>query len=256
MNRHDDAEQRVSAWLHDEAQGELPDWVLQETFERTRETPQQRGLRGWLAVLTHSTRATAQGRTLMLTVPKLSAVVAATALVTTAIVGISLAPAAEVQVPGAETTARSFVEFSGKTRFGDCFGDELARETSPGFVRETNAVGHYCVNPIAEDFGDPRLGGEFRVWTGGNDGYGLGPTIWSSRFSMHDDAGAWVQRPSLTLSHADGSGPNEVVVMDGRGAYEGLSVIAEVHLFDNVWTWSGYVIEGDLPPVPEVVLPE
>lgn len=256
MNRHDDTEQRVSEWLHDEAQGELPDWALQEAFRRTRETSQQRGLRGWLAAFTHGTRTTVQGRTLMLTVPKLSAVVAATALATAAIVGVSLAPSSQEQVPGAETTARSFVEFSGKTQFGPCFGTEQARETSSGFVRETNEAGYYCLNPIAEDFGDPRLAGEFRVWTGGNDGYGLGPTIWSSRFSMHDDEGAWVQRPNLTLSHADGSGPNDVVIMDGLGAYEGLSLIAEVHLFDATWTWRGYIIEGDLPPVPEVLLPE
>ena len=256
MNRHDDAEQRLSGWLRDEAQGELPDWVLQETFSRTHKLPQQRGLRGWLAASTRGTRTATQGRTLMLTIPKLSAVVAATALATAAIVGVSLAPAVDEQVPGAEGDARSFVAFSGETQFGDCFGSELPRETSPGFVRETNEVGHYCVNPIAEGFGDPRLAGEFRVWTGGNDGYGLGPTIWSTRFSMHDEDGAWVQRPSLTLSHADGSGPNEVVVMDGLGAYDGLSLIAEVHLFDSLWTWDGYIIEGDLPPVPEVLLPE
>ena len=254
MKRHEDADRRVSAWLRDEARGELPDWVMRETFKRTRELPQQRGPRGWLAALTNGTRSTTHGRTIMLTIPRLGAVIAVTALATAAIVGVSTTPAEE-PVPGAETATRSFVEFSGKTQFGPCYGSELTPEISPGFVRETSDTGHYCVNPITENFGDPRLAGEFRVWTGGNDGYGLGPTIWSSRFSMHDDEGAWVQRPNLTLSHADGSGPNEVVTMDGRGAYEGLSLIAEVHLFDMVWTWDGYIIEGDLPPIPEVLLP-
>ena len=255
MRHRDDAERRVSTWLRDEARGELPDWVLRETFARTRELPQQRGLRGWLVALTQSTRTTTQGRVIMLSIPVLGVVVAVTAVVTAVFVGAFAGPA-ETPVPGAEAPARTFVAFSGSTRYGDCVGSELERETSPGFVRELSTAGTYCVNPIVEYFCDPRLSGEFRVWVGGNDGYGLGPTVWSQRFSIHDEQGAWVQRPSLTFNHADGSGPNEVVVMDGSGAYDGFSLVAEVDLFDSAWTWRGYIIEGDLPPVPEVRLPE
>ncbi len=251
MNRHDDAERRVSAWLHDEAQGELPDWVLQQTFERTRHEAQRRGLRGRLTSITGT--PTSAGSTTMFTIPRLAAVIAVTALATTAILNVSQT---SNEPAGAEATRAPAVEFTGKTQFGDCFGPDTTVQTSPGFVRETEEAGSYCVNPTTEAFTDPRLGGEFRVWVGGNDGYGLGPTIWSSRFSMHDEDGAWVQRPDLTLSHADGSGPNDVVIMDGSGAYDGLSLIAEVSFFDSVWTWRGYIIDGDLPPTPEVRLPE
>lgn len=255
MSNHDEAERRVRAWLRDEAHGELPDWVLRETFGRTREMPQQRGLHGWFAAFAHGARSMARGRTIMLTVPGLILVVAVTALATAVIVSLS-SPPADQPAAALETAPRTFAPFSGKTQFGDCVGSGPIVVSSPGFVRETDPAGAYCVNPIVEDFGDPRLRGEFRVWSGGNDGYGLGPTVWSHRFSMHDAEGKWVQRPSLSFNHADGSGPNEVVVMDGSGAYDGLSLVAEVDLFDSIWTWRGYIIEGDLPPVPEVRLPE
>jgi hypothetical protein len=254
MSRHDDAESQVSTWLHDEAEGELPDWVLDDTFQSSRETEQQRGLRGRLWAATNS-RSMHQGRTMMFTMPKLAAVIAVTALTTAAVVGVSLQsdPAAPA---GAQADRALAAEFSGETQFGDCFGPEPAIETSPGFVREAGVPGTYCTNPAHEEFTDPRLQGEFRVWGGSSDSYGLGPTIRSDRFSMHDDDGAWVQRPNLTLSHTDGSGPNEVVVMEGSGAYEGLNLIAEVSFFDGVWTWRGYIVEGDLPAAPEVELPE
>ena len=41
MNEQQDLEQRVSEWLEAEARGELPDWVLEETFEQTRKEPQE-----------------------------------------------------------------------------------------------------------------------------------------------------------------------------------------------------------------------
>ena len=47
MTSEPTAEQRISEWLHDEATGQLPDWVLTATFERTRAARQQRDLRRW-----------------------------------------------------------------------------------------------------------------------------------------------------------------------------------------------------------------
>ena len=41
MNEQRDLGRRVSEWLEEEARGELPDWVLEETFEQTRTEPQE-----------------------------------------------------------------------------------------------------------------------------------------------------------------------------------------------------------------------
>ena len=47
MTSEPTAEERISEWLHDEATGQLPDWVLTATFERTRADRQRRELRRW-----------------------------------------------------------------------------------------------------------------------------------------------------------------------------------------------------------------
>ena len=39
-------------------------------------------------------------------------------------------------------------------------------------------------------------------------------------------------------------------ILIGEGAYEGLTAIATVDLEDPVWSWHGWIIEGDLPPIP------
>ena len=41
-----------------------------------------------------------------------------------------------------------------------------------------------------------------------------------------------------------------------RGAYEGLTIIAEVDLKGQQWDWHGYIIDGGLPPMTEIILPE
>jgi hypothetical protein len=47
MTREQPVERRISEWLHEEASGQLPDWVLETTFERTRTERQRRGFSGW-----------------------------------------------------------------------------------------------------------------------------------------------------------------------------------------------------------------
>jgi hypothetical protein len=254
MTRHDDTETRVSTWLHDEAQGELPDWALQETFERTRAEPQQRGLRGRLAAITQPNGSSTRGRSNMFSFAKLTAVVGATALATTAILSVSLAPNDPVAPPGAEVDPAAPVEFTGRTSFGTCFGSSAYETGANGLTMERNE-GRYCNNPNSGSFTDQRLQGDFRVWQN-NDQYTDGPAIWATSFSMHDDDGAWVQRPSYALFHPDDSGPARVITMDGQGAYEGIAIVAEVNIGSQGWTWHGYIIDGELPPHPQIELPE
>ena len=128
------------------------------------------------------------------------------------------------------------VEFTGATSFGPC---------SAG----------YCNNPIVEPFTDPRLAGQFRVWA--NDvSYPSGPTFWMTGFSMHDDDGGWVQHPSIGVTHPDGHDATRVIAMDGQGAYDGLTLVAEVSLSGSRWDWHGYIVDGELPPTPTIELPQ
>ena len=46
MTSEPTAEERISEWLQDEATGQLPDWVLTATFERTRADRQRRAIAG------------------------------------------------------------------------------------------------------------------------------------------------------------------------------------------------------------------
>ena len=128
------------------------------------------------------------------------------------------------------------VEFTGATSFGPCSTD-------------------YCNNPIVEPFTDPRLAGQFRVWAN-DDAYSQGPTLWMSGFSMHDDDGGWIQRPTIGITHSNGVPSTEVIIMDGQGAYEGLTLVAEVSLTGTTWDWHGYIVDGELPPTPTIELPE
>ena len=36
----------------------------------------------------------------------------------------------------------------------------------------------------------------------------------------------------------------------GEGAYEGLTAIATVDIEGEIWSWHGWIIDGDLPPLP------
>ena len=190
----------------------------------------------------------------MITMPKLVAVLAVTALATAGIVGVSLD--ADDEAPAAAEAQRSFSEFTGQTRWGDCVGGDWTETKEMDFVREVPPPGFYCVQTTHEPFTDQRVTGEFRWWPSGEDNYGLGPTIDNGRWTVHDEEGAWIQRPSLYFEHTDGSGPGELVVMDGSGAYAGLTLVAESNHFDQVATWRGYILEGDQLPAPEITLPE
>ena len=129
------------------------------------------------------------------------------------------------------------VEFTGATSWGGRGG------------------GPYYVNIIEEPFTDPRLAGEFWNWAN-NRAYPGGFMFFMAGFSMHDDDGGWIQRPGLSIGHPDGTSATKVIVMDGQGAYDGLTVVAEVSVANRRWDWHGYIIDDELPPAPIIELPE
>ncbi len=47
MIRDQTPDDRIRDWLEEEASGQLPDWVLTATFERTRPQHQHRSWSGW-----------------------------------------------------------------------------------------------------------------------------------------------------------------------------------------------------------------
>jgi hypothetical protein len=153
-----------------------------------------------------------------------------TALITAIAIGLLAGSAVGVAAQD-EATA---VEFTGAIGFGPSSGS---------------------VSPILEPFTDPRLAGEFRTWQN-NRAYPGGPTFFMAGFSMHDDDGGWIQRPGLSIGHPDGTSATKVIVMDGQGAYDGLTVVAEVSVADRRWDWHGYIVDGELPPAPTIELPE
>ena len=133
--------------------------------------------------------------------------------------------------------------------------DEAAPIEFTGAIGFGPSRGSYWDTPIVEPFTDPRLAGEFRTWENNRACPG-GRTCWAGGFSMHDDDGGWIQRPGLRINHPDGTSATTVIVMDGQGAYDGLTVVAEVSLANERYDWHGYIVDGELPPAPTIELPE
>jgi len=147
------------------------------------------------------------------------------------------------QEEAAEPTAP--VEFTGKVAFGGCTGSATI-ESSEGRTRTLSADnGRYCRPPVIEPFSDPRLQGDYYVWQN-NDVHVDGPEIYATAFSIVNDEGAWRGIPDIIL---DGEAPS-VQTLVGEGAYEGLTAISRVDLDGSVWSWHGWIIEGDVPPLP------
>ena len=86
--------------------------------------------------------------------------------------------------------------------------------------------------------------GTYYVWPH-HDAHIGGPEIWTSAFSITNDEGAWRGVPVISISDT------ETNVLVGEGAYEGLTAIAEVTLDGTIWEWHGWILEGDVPPLPQ-----
>lgn len=147
-------------------------------------------------------------------------------------------------VPGAATDdeVAAPVEFSGKLRFGPCPAEGTS-EALPWKV-ETRGEG-YCLPGVVEVFSDPRLQGTYYVWNYSDIHIG-GPTIYTNAFTITNDEGAWRGIP--VVSFQGGLWTDTLV---GEGEYEGLTAVAEVTMEGDTWNWDGWIIEGDVPPMPE-----
>jgi hypothetical protein len=155
--------------------------------------------------------------------------------------GLLATSAIEATAQDETTGPTAPVEFSGKISFGPCSGAETV-EGVPGKVVYRGE--HYCNPGVVEPFSDPRLEGTYYVWPY-HDAHLGGPEIWASAFTITNDEGAWRGIPAISISDTG----TEILV--GEGAYDGLTAIAEVTLNGTIWDWHGWIIEGDLPPLPE-----
>lgn len=101
---------------------------------------------------------------------------------------------------------------------------------------------------------DPRLEGTVHQ-SEDLDSYTLpggeaGPSFGISTKRIEHDEGAW-QGSAVVLKFLDGTWVASPYVMVGEGAYEGLTSIYSVDIFNCGEDIQGYIIEGDIPAVPE-----
>ena len=166
--------------------------------------------------------------TLLLVVLATGAVVAAA----------SLLPSPE-QVPAALP-----VEVTGTGAQGPC-SDTATTETVGGVQR---VRGGTC-NPTGI-WSDERLNGTV-TWASNEDTYldqsGLGLYMWA--ISIENADGAWRMRPMPGMGPLVGTEGTVVAILDGEGAYAGLTAILEG--VGGTGTPHGFIIEGEFPPAPE-----
>lgn len=99
-------------------------------------------------------------------------------------------------------------------------------------------------------FSDSRLDGTV-TWSSNDDEYldGSGLVIQSVAMSIENDEGAWRMIPILSVN-APGTFEFDAVrqfVLVGEGSYDGLVAVVDGFRSDQL---TGYIIEGELPPVP------
>ena len=160
-------------------------------------------------------------------------------------IGLVAGSAGAVAAQATDDAPAAPVEFTGQIAFGPCTGPEEI-ESSGGRTRTLSADrGRYCEPLVIEPFSDPRLVGDYYIWQN-NDVHRDGPTIWATAFSIVNDEGAWRGIPDVFLDE-EASGDQILV---GEGAYDGLTAIATVDIEGEIWSWHGWIIDGDLPPLP------
>jgi hypothetical protein len=77
-----------------------------------------------------------------------------------------------------------------------------------------------------------------------------GPAFGISTKRIENDEGAW-QGSAVVIRFPDGSWVAAPYVMVGEGAYEGLTAVYSGDVFDCGENIRGYIIEGDIPAVPD-----
>ena len=152
-------------------------------------------------------------------------------------------------VPGAEQGAdpAAPVEVTATFRgIGNCADGSI--EMDGYFKRE---YGFTCT--VDNEWSDPRLQGT-ETYVANGVAYLDESELYVGHY-VHDivtDDGAWRMRPQFRIDSADGTlNFSGTWVLDGEGAYEGLSVVLAKEGDDSV-PLTGYIISTDLvPPAPE-----
>ena len=150
--------------------------------------------------------------------------------------------------PAAEGTAAPvLVEVTGTSRPGGCSGVAEITSTESGY----QSIGHSC-NPTWK-FSDPRLNGTATNWTNLYSYAQEGDTVNIESWALviENDEGAWRLRPTARVAFGGSSAEPlwpQIWLLDGEGGYDGLTAVLTVDNYEP----HGYIIDGDLPPAPEI----
>jgi hypothetical protein len=170
--------------------------------------------------------------------------------------------------------SEALTEFTGRM---ECY--DLSMGTIEDVVIATTEAGDLIrrewrgptLSVAVREISDPRLDGRIAVWFS-SDEYlvasdepawqlsGVDPDEWprgvvASTYRLTNDDGSW-HGSRYQNWYPDGDSSTTTAVYIGEGAYEGL--IAVMEMDDDelspvcAWDVHGYVIEGELPPTPEL----
>jgi hypothetical protein len=120
----------------------------------------------------------------------------------------------------------------------------------PGFTDYIGAMGR---GDLAAD--DARIDGTLtQVANGrllGNREAGAGDVgVVNGTARIDNDAGAWV---GTYTTYGGAPAREEWYVLEGEGAYEGLTAVFSFHGDDSIF--EGVIVPGDLPPLPDPIAP-
>lgn len=153
------------------------------------------------------------------------------------------APGAELRVPAAP------VAFTGSIAPGACPEEPVVDQVGEHQVRR----GGLCHPAIVST--DERLTG-IVTWSSNTDRYDTGPITYGfSGVTITNDGGSWRQVPRLEVSILDDSNGNGGPwVFVGQDGYDGLLAVARASDSGGGASLHGFIVEGELPPVPDILV--
>ena len=142
-----------------------------------------------------------------------------------------------------DSVAAAPVQVTGTSAAGGC--PDAGTTEDMGLFERT--VGGTCLPTWR--FSDERLNGTATL-VANEDNYTdeSGISVGTFALSIENDEGGWRMRPGFWLEFPDAPQVGaEVWVLDGEGAYDGLTAV----LLVEDWTPHGFIIDGGTPPAPE-----
>jgi len=177
------------------------------------------------------------------------------AVITAIVIGLLGTSAAGASAQSDDPESAAPVEFSGQIAVGPCIGGDVVE--LPGDIRRV--VGASCEPSSVLEMSDPRLHGNVAVTVNYDlhraalDGSTPQANLRYQRVDIETDEGAWRSQPNLFFAFANGYPSATTRVFVGEGAYEGLTVFAEMVVTESDfrgWDLRGYIIDGDIPAAP------